>query len=156
MKDKIKILGLAFMLIIGLGACEKAYLEPEKIDNKTAVVEEPKEMDRGGFEGDRITNGVWRITSFQWHLRDNNLRFKEYTFYFLPNRMVVAVHGNIKEYGRWERSNGIMRLSFGSLFPLRQLNNNKWYFIRESKDKFVLKGLNPIDSKSAVVEFERL
>ncbi|MBA3972318.1 MAG: hypothetical protein H0X46_09285 [Bacteroidetes bacterium] len=155
MKSKIKLLGMAFMLIVGLGACEKTYLEPEIAAPKTeAVTDDTKEVDEP--INDRITNGVWRITSFQWHLREENNKFKEYTFYFLPNHVVIAVHGNVKEQGRWNRKNTLFQMNFGPERPLRDLNNSKWYFIREGKDKFVLKGLHPVNHSSQFVVFERL
>jgi hypothetical protein len=154
MKDRVKILGIAFMLILGLGACEKTYLEPEQQQPKTESVQEDdtKDMDRPMYQ---ITHGVWKITSFQWRLRENNDHFKEYTFYFLPNGTAVAVHGNIKEEGKWQKTGDVMRLSFGTLKPLRELNNNKWYFYRDGRNKFALKGLSPIDHKSEYVLFER-
>lgn len=157
MKNRIKIVGIAFMLIIGLGACERAYLEPEKSQPKTeSVADDLKDVEATTALGDRITNGVWRIASFQWHNKENNDHFKGYVFYFLPNGTVVAVHYNTKDIGKWNRKGTLFRLNFGSERPLKELNNNRWYFIRESSDKFILKGLSPYDNSSQYVEFVRL
>lgn len=156
MKNRIKILGIAFMLIIGLGACEKAYLEPETRQTKAkSLTEDFKDGEAKEAPKDMITQGGWMITTFQWHNIENKDHFKGYVFYFLPDGTVEAVHNNVKDIGKWDLKDTSFRLNFGITRPLVELSTG-WYFTREGNRKFMLKGMSPLDSNSQYVEFERL
>ncbi|MFL5765439.1 MAG: hypothetical protein ACJ77K_15950 [Bacteroidia bacterium] len=157
MENKIKILGIAFALVTGLAACEKTYVEPEKpVASETKESTDGKDIavSRLNEEMTDLTASVWHITSFQWHLRkEDNNHFLQYEFVFLKNGAVIAKHDGGEETGKWERRN-YFRLAFQS-DPLKELNNEKWYFRKETKDRFVLKGISPYDNKSEFVVFER-
>jgi hypothetical protein len=156
MENRIKILGIAFALVTGLAACEKTYIEPQK-----PVTEENKSMEGDIATVNRVdreiadmSQGVWHITSFQWHLRkEDNPHFMNYSFVFLKEGIVVAKHDGREEKGKWSRQN-LFRLVFATE-PLKELNNDKWNFHREGQNKFILKGLSPYDNSSEIVVFER-
>jgi hypothetical protein len=159
MQNKIKILGIAFALVSALAACEKSYIEPQKPameneDERSMDENEKMVSPRNTFENADISTGVWHITSFQWHLRkEDNPHFRNYEFKFLKEGVVVARHDMREEKGKWSRQN-LFRLSFASE-PLKELNNDKWFFHKDGKNKFVLKGQSPYDNSSEFVVFER-
>lgn len=148
MKNRIKILGIVLLLITGFAGCEKNYIEPEMTVQETESI-----SDKEAFRD--ITNGVWRITSFQWRLRERNDHFINYHFRFRTNGLVVTGSEGVKDAGKWSQRNTIFQLLFDSS-PLKELNSNNWRIYKVGANKFVLKGLSPYDHTSQVVEFERL
>jgi hypothetical protein len=156
MEKNIKILGIAFAMVIGLAACEKTYMEPQKpVATEDMKIKEGV-ASKGAFDEEtkELTEGVWHITSFQWHLRkESNDHFDGYEFVFLKEGIVIAKSDAGEQQGKWSRQN-YFRLAFAPQ-PLNELNNEHWYFRKESKNRFILKGISPYDDSSEFVVFER-
>ncbi|HEY0030425.1 MAG TPA: hypothetical protein VGC65_06685 [Bacteroidia bacterium] len=155
MINRIKILGIAITMIAGLAACEKTYMEPTPTAAKQAQAKDSSNEEKSMERYSRITTGSWKISKFQWHSNEINDHFKSYVFQFLPNGTAVATYDNISEKGKWSRGDAVFRLLFDTK-PLKELNNNRWHFLRENENIFTLKGVSPYDNSSSFIMFERL
>ena len=144
---KRKIVGIALgailIGIVGFYSCEKTYVEP--ISPPTTTLEEPFTI---------IAPSGWRVTSFQWHDRSDNSHFISYVFQFNSDGSIMAVHNDIREYGKWSKQNNILDISFVTK-PLNELNCN-WTIIDHTATTLVLKGLSPYDNSSEYLELERV
>ena len=168
MKNKIKILVAAFISLIFLGSCEKTYMEPVTPSTSAknrSVTEDDKSM--GPVNPVIIIGGMWRISLFQKNNRGNNQvsvshdngnsgLFKDYIFKFEDNGILTAIHADIKERGKWAKHSRALIISFGSLVPLNQLNNDKWVVINNSVNHIELEGMNSLNNSPEVLVFERI
>jgi hypothetical protein len=146
MKTTLKIAGLAILLSLGLGACEKEYVTPGGVDETEKMLSEPV----------RLENTDWHIVSFQWHNRIPNDHFTEYKFHFGTYGNIFARSRNDINVGRWGLYNRAeVHLNFRDQDPLKELNN-KWKVSEFSRYHMVLKGNDPVDGSSEFIVMKRI
>lgn len=133
----------ALITIGGLYSCEKTDINPAS--PSTVIMEQPMLV---------LAPGMWRITSFQWHDREDNNHFISYTFQLNVEGSITAVHNNIVEHGKWSKKNDILEIDFVS-DPLTELNCN-WKIISHSVNSIDLKGLSPYDNSSEYLSVEKI
>lgn len=143
---KTKLIGFALLAIVigvvGFYACEKTYVEPEA---PVEILESPKLV---------LAPGIWKISSFQWKNKEPNTHFDSYMFIFNKNGTIEAIHGNIKQYGKYTKRENILGIRFLEQ-PLTELNNG-WEIIDHTSSSLALKGLSPEDHSSQYLEFEKV
>jgi hypothetical protein len=145
MKTMTKIAALAVLVAGGFGACKKEYALPwGEQEESVRVMSDEMEI-----------KGIWKITSFQWHLRDPNNHFNEYDFRFGAHNIVYAVYNNTVKEGKWHRSRDKLVLDFGGDQPLWELNNN-WHISEYSRFHMVLKSRGPKDGSSEYVVMRKI
>ena len=89
MKTSLKLTGLALMLALGFGACEKDYVTPGGVDEQSeAMLKEPVQLE----------SSTWHIVSFQWHNREPNNNFDSYMFSFGKYGNIYARHQHILQH----------------------------------------------------------
>src|ERR1700690_1105702 len=89
--------------IVSLNSCKKKYVEP--VGSAVTTAEDLKTI---------TAPATWRIYSFQWHDKSDNTTFVEYNFQFRADGVIIAIHRNITEYGKWSLSNNIFQMKFNS------------------------------------------
>lgn len=143
---RTRIIVFAFVAIVigvvGFYACEKTYVEPS---SPTEILEAPKLV---------LAPAIWKITSFQWKNKSDNAHFVSYLFIFNQDGTIDAIHDNTKQYGKFSKKENILGIRFLEQ-PLFELNN-QWTIINHTTVSFTLKGLNPEDSSSEFVIFEKV
>jgi hypothetical protein len=117
MKNSIKTMGIALMMVAGLSACKKDY--PVPTPRPTATV---------------ATSGVWMVASMQENGVEYKDKFATYQFRFEKSGLAVAMDRNVKNEGKWSSGATRERVSF-----VMQWHDNHELLRRLSSDWTVVK-----------------
>jgi hypothetical protein len=138
MKNQIKLLGIALLLVIGGSSCKK---EENVIVNK----QQP---------GKNLTNGGWVVTSYQLGGMEHADFYNGYTFTFEDNGTVPVLGTDPSLTGRWSTTTmnnwENLSLDFGTRDPFSLLNHSYWKITSQSMGKIELRSTRGDDSEQSL------
>jgi hypothetical protein len=136
MKTKIKLLGIAAMLIIGGTACEKE----ENLSPSTVQTQQPSSS---------FTEGSWKISRYELSGVQHDW-FANYGLEFKQDGSVIVRGSDPLVKGTWSKREGpktnYLSLQLGERDPFNMLNHGSWTIVKESATSIELSSRRGDDS----------
>jgi hypothetical protein len=143
MKNQIKTLGIALLMVAGLGACKKDY--PFPTPKPTTQV---------------VTQGVWKVASMQENGTEFRDKFAQYEFRFEKTGLAIAWDSSVKNEGKWwsgyDRDHYAFVLTFNTNNDLLQKVSSNWTIVKQSPSVIELKDFTDDSDGTEYLMFRKL
>lgn len=141
MKNQIISIGVAVLMAVGLGSCQKDSVKP-------VLPIQPVKYSNP------IMNGKWVVSSFEINGAEHTDFYTPYIFSFKDGGVVAAAGSGKEVNGKWSMGavgdHQSMSLDFGDVDPLNLLNNTDWQIGTQSATTLVMKGTRGDDGTESL------